>query len=201
MDPPDAELPDAEPADFEAPDAGLTDADPFDAAPPVCGDEQIGPGETCDDGNRRIGDGCDADCQLECGNGQLDPGEACEDGNREPGDGCDAECRRECGNGQLDGDEACDDGNRDSGDGCDALCRVEQQPGPGEACPELICAAPFECWGVADLNFANYCLKPCAEVADCVADFGDAVCCQPPGPQLLDTFCVPHALLQDPCGE
>ncbi|MFN3200300.1 MAG: DUF4215 domain-containing protein [Bradymonadia bacterium] len=267
MDLPDVEPPDSEPLDFalpdvEIPDMGLPDLDLPDAdGPPICGDERVQGDETCDDGNRQIGDGCDADCQLECGNGRLDPGEACEDGNRDPGDGCDAECRRECGNGRIDGDEACDDGNREPndgcdrfcrlecgnaqldgdetcddgntepddgcdeacrlecgngqldgdeacddgntepGDGCDAQCEVERLPGPGEICPDLVCAEPFECWGVADLNFTNYCLKPCEVVTDCIDDFGPEVCCQPPGPQLLDTFCVPQALLQDPCGE
>lgn len=38
-----------------------TDAD----CPSVCGNNVIEAGETCDDGNRRPGDGCDASCQIE----------------------------------------------------------------------------------------------------------------------------------------
>ena len=196
-----------------------------------CGNGQLDPNETCEDGNRIAGDGCDADCQRECGNGQLEGAEECDDGNRdrddgcdrfcrlecgngqlngaetcddngrEPLDGCDAHCQLECGNGMLEPNEACDDGNTEPGDGCDGACRIEQRPGPGELCPDLVCAETLECWGVADLNFANYCLRPCVDVAECVADFGDDACCQPPGPQLLDTFCLPRALLRDPCGQ
>lgn len=32
---------------------------------PVCGDGQVDPGETCDDGNTQSGDGCAMNCQLE----------------------------------------------------------------------------------------------------------------------------------------
>jgi hypothetical protein len=87
------------------------------------------------------------------------------------------------------------------GDGCDRNCVIERRPGPGELCPDLECAQTLECWGVADLNFDNYCLRPCNAVEECFADFGPDACCQPPGPQLLDTFCIPRALLRDPCGE
>ena len=73
-------------------------------------------GEQCDDGNLVVGDGCNAQCQIEvtggdssrfceawflcsrghvvlsapvCGNGILElPGETCDDGNTIPGDGC-----------------------------------------------------------------------------------------------------------------
>ena len=63
-----------------------------------CGDGRTQPtlGETCDDGARVSGDGCDDTCRLEgCGDGRLQValGEQCDDGNRTPGDGCDALCR------------------------------------------------------------------------------------------------------------
>ena len=61
-----------------------------------------GLGEGCDDGNRRSGDGCSDQCQLEvCGNGIVDvlqvggglvPAEECEDGNRLELDGCSSSC-------------------------------------------------------------------------------------------------------------
>lgn len=59
-----------------------------------------------------------------CGNGKPDPGEACDDGNNRSGDGCPADCSEPCGDGVRDPDEACDDGNRDDGDGCSADCKT-----------------------------------------------------------------------------
>jgi cysteine-rich repeat protein len=83
-----------------------------DAAFTACGNGGVEcePGEECDDGNQRDGDGCSAQCQLEiCGNGVLDLGEQCDDGNQIDGDGCSAACRLEvCGNGFLDPGEQCD---------------------------------------------------------------------------------------------
>jgi len=58
-----------------------------------CGNGTLDPGEACDDGNTRSGDGCPADCTPPCGDGVLDPGEACDDGNTLDGDGCSADCR------------------------------------------------------------------------------------------------------------
>ena len=49
--------------------------------------QQIDPGETCDDGNFTAGDGCDR-CLSECGNGRLDDNEQCEDGNVVDTDAC-----------------------------------------------------------------------------------------------------------------
>ena len=36
---------------------------PLSDREPICGNTLIEEGEQCDDGNRRNGDGCDADCQ------------------------------------------------------------------------------------------------------------------------------------------
>ncbi|MBI3248433.1 MAG: SBBP repeat-containing protein [Deltaproteobacteria bacterium] len=49
---------------------------------PVCGDSQIGIGETCDDGNTANDDGCDSSCQVEavCGDGVAEGLEACDEG-------------------------------------------------------------------------------------------------------------------------
>lgn len=58
----------------------------------TCGNGRIDPGEACDDGNNRSGDGCPADCSPPCGDGVRDPGEACDDGNTIDGDGCSADC-------------------------------------------------------------------------------------------------------------
>jgi cysteine-rich repeat protein len=62
-----------------------------------------------------------------CGNGTIDDGETCDDGNRVAGDGCNPTCTSDerCGNGTLDRGESCDDGSNESGDGCDPACRLE----------------------------------------------------------------------------
>ncbi|MEM9068093.1 MAG: DUF4215 domain-containing protein [Myxococcota bacterium] len=102
---------------------------------PACGDNSVDPGEECDDGNTRDGDGCDSECNVEaeCGDSRLDPGEGCDDGNTEDGDGCDSTCRREafCGDGNMDPDEVCDDGNNRSGDGCRSDCASDETCGNG----------------------------------------------------------------------
>src|SRR5215207_5030449 len=47
-----------------------------------------------------------------CGNAKSDPGEACDDGNVKNGDGCSSKCTvEECGNAIVDFGELCDDGN------------------------------------------------------------------------------------------
>ncbi|MHC4837767.1 MAG: DUF4215 domain-containing protein, partial [Planctomycetota bacterium] len=113
-----------------------------------CGDGFQDPGEACDDGNLRNGDGCSERCTVEanCGNGGLDAGEECDDGNRVNGDGCDATCAIEigCGNGRIEVGETCDDGNNNDGDGCSADCQIEAVAGncgdgfvdPNEECDD-----------------------------------------------------------------
>ncbi len=91
-----------------------------------CGDGFLGREESCDDGNRKPGDGCDERCEpeaTECGNGRTDPGETCDDKGTADGDGCSRLCQLEpdkilCGNGMLDPDEVCDDGNQSNTDAC-----------------------------------------------------------------------------------
>ena len=144
-------------------DALATDCDLFDddatnlscATPNICGDSAILEGETCDDGNRASGDGCDSSCQIEsgydctgepstcteiCGDGQTVGNETCDDGGTSDGDGCSATCQTEegysctgapsscseiCGDGLIIGGEACDDGGAASGDGCSGACQIE----------------------------------------------------------------------------
>ena len=94
-----------------------------------------------------------------CGNGELEPGEFCDDGGTKDGDGCSADCTEVnpdydcsavgepctqvvvCGNSVIEGDEVCDDGNTDDDDGCAGDCReVEAGWGcvrPGKPCVEL----------------------------------------------------------------
>jgi cysteine-rich repeat protein len=64
----------------------------------VCGDDRVDPGEECDDGNLRDGDGCSSQCIYEaiCGDGIVNRSlELCDDGNLRNGDGCNELCRRE----------------------------------------------------------------------------------------------------------
>jgi cysteine-rich repeat protein len=72
----------------------------------------LDPSETCDDGNRDDGDGCDRNCTpTACGNGVRTPrtGEQCDDGNTVDGDGCDGNCTPTgCGNGVVTAGEECD---------------------------------------------------------------------------------------------
>lgn len=64
-----------------------------------CGDENVDPGEECDDGTRNSTSPdarCRPDCSLgRCGDGVVDSAETCDDGNRLSGDGCDRYCRTE----------------------------------------------------------------------------------------------------------
>jgi len=98
-----------------------------------CGDNCLGPGEACDDGNTISGDGCDSLCQSElpppeCGNGGIpETGEQCDDGNTNNNDACTNQCLNNvCGDGfQYIGVEQCDDFNLINGDGCSSTCQIE----------------------------------------------------------------------------
>ncbi len=130
----------------------------------ACGNGRLDTGETCDDGNRQVDDGCNALCALEpgytcsgtpstcaprCGDGLRAGNETCDDGNMAASDGCSASCAVEpgytcagapstcaprCGDGVQVASEGCDDGNTASNDGCSASCAVESD---------------FECTGTA----------------------------------------------------
>ena len=91
---------------------------------------------------------------LLCGNGTLDPGEQCDDGNFRSGDGCDANCTpTSCGNGVLSPGEACDDGNTAGGDCCGPTCAFDPPDtacDDGNACtPDDRCTAAGSCFGGA----------------------------------------------------
>ncbi|HVV51046.1 MAG TPA: PA domain-containing protein, partial [Polyangia bacterium] len=103
---------------------------------PFCGNGQLDPGETCDDGalNSDTTPGaCRTDCtRSHCGDGVLDAGEACDDGaqNSDTAPGaCRTTCvKAGCGDGVVDPGEACDDGARNgAGAACTAQCQI---PGP-----------------------------------------------------------------------
>jgi cysteine-rich repeat protein len=73
-----------------------------------CGDLNCDIGESCES--------CPGDCGLCCGNDQVDPGEGCDDNNNSDSDGCSADCLIEIGFAcsptefPLDGDQACASG-------------------------------------------------------------------------------------------
>ncbi|MCK6547814.1 DVUA0089 family protein, partial [Myxococcota bacterium] len=99
----------------------------------VCGDNVLGVGEQCDDGNTVDDATCNSNCTLPaCGDARVGntPGETCDDGNTASGDGCDSNCTPTgCGNTILTAGEQCDDGNVVNGDGCDATCILENPCG------------------------------------------------------------------------
>src|SRR5262249_29799569 len=105
----------------------------------LCGNAKLDPGEVCDDGNTKDGDGCSADCKSDesCGNHIIDTRarvpDVCDDGNTQDGDGCSHDClsKEVCGNGIKDFNEACDDGNTRDGDGCSHDCKSTESCGNG----------------------------------------------------------------------
>ena len=66
-----------------------------------CGDGNVDPGETCDNGaanSNAPGSACRVNCHMaRCGDGIVDPEEECDDGNRINSDGCDWSCTEEIG--------------------------------------------------------------------------------------------------------
>lgn len=118
----------------------------FTCMRPTCGDGSLDPGELCDDGNRRDGDGCNSTCTSDerCGNAILDFLETCDDGNPRNGDGCSTACAREarCGDGFPDPGEQCDDGNTHDGDCCSATCQMESQPACTSECRNFASGTP-----------------------------------------------------------
>ncbi|MDC0666680.1 DUF4215 domain-containing protein [Nannocystis radixulma] len=88
----------------------------------ACGDGDLGPGETCDDGNDIDTDDCTNACEpASCGDGSLWTGEEeCDDGNAVDTDECTNACEpADCGDSIVwEGMEECDDGNQVDTDGC-----------------------------------------------------------------------------------
>jgi cysteine-rich repeat protein len=147
---------------------GTPDACRLDCRAPACGDTVVDSGETCDDGNLSLGDGCEL-CVLEpgyicgiggpgcvssCGDGGLDPGESCDDGDLHAHDGCSVNCAIEtgwlclgspseceaarCGDRLIRGLEECDDGDA-PGDGDAGDGCVDCRIEEGYACDETAC--------------------------------------------------------------
>jgi hypothetical protein len=67
-------------------------------------------------------------------------------------------------------------------------------PANGEPCgfdpvTGFYCAADFDCWLLFFTN-VPICTNLCGSPAECGA-YGPEACCAPPGPQTLDTTCIP----------
>ena len=127
-----------------------------------------------------------------CGNSRKETGETCDDGNKTPGDGCDANCATEsgwvctggtgsasschqlvCGDGKKEGLEECDDANVTNGDGCSSTCIKEagwlcsggiSSP---TTCTKVVCgdgkAQGTEDCDDANTNNGDGCSSACAE--------------------------------------
>jgi len=100
-----------------------------------CGDQNLDPGEQCDDGNLVDGDGCDSNCTITaCGNRVVTAGEQCDDGNTVTGDCCDPSCLFESSGSRCDDAESCTRSDACDGSGTCA----------GSAMPDPDCLAPLE---------------------------------------------------------
>ena len=124
-----------------------------------CGNQQLDPGETCDDGNFALGDGCDDRCLLECGNGVIGANEQCDDGNRVDTDGCTSSCQNAtCGDGLVwFGNEECDQGQANS-EAPDAVCRTDCTL---QRCGDSVVDAGEECDDGNQTN-TDSCTNACA---------------------------------------
>lgn len=112
--------------------------------PLFCGDGQIQPPESCDNGNQNSDTtpgACRTDCsQARCGDFVVDTslGESCDQGSgnsKTLPDRCRLSCQfPSCGDGIKDAGELCDDGNLRSGDGCSSSCTIETTLIAGNIC-------------------------------------------------------------------
>jgi fibro-slime domain-containing protein len=99
-------------------------------APPGCGNGELTPDETCDDGNKVSGDGCAANCL------EVETGYSC------PTAGKPCIKIAVCGDGVLAFPELCDDGNTAAGDGCSPDCKYEpgwKCTGSPSVCSHTVC--------------------------------------------------------------
>ena len=157
-----------------------------------------GPREVCDDGNRRSGDGCSADCSSNesCGNGQIEGNEKCDDGNSDLRDECpdgqrgacmpascgDGFVRIKCGAEPCTDDllEECDDGDDQDNDACPSGILAQEQ---GISCRQARCGDGIVWMGVEECDDGNLndhggCLSTCklASCGDGVTGPGDEEC-------------------------
>lgn len=134
--------------DNNADDAACTAA----CAVAVCGDELVGPGESCDDG-KEGSELCTPGCVLaSCGDGIIQAGEDCDDENETSTDACVNCVFASCGDGFVEaGEEQCDDG-------------------AGNASEPIVCA-----YGVTD-DDCTYCAASSCSVEQGITSFcGDGI--------------------------
>jgi len=133
---------------------------------PFCGDNNVDPGEVCDDGvNDGSYNGCTADCQAlgpYCGDGEQNGPELCDDANLENDDGCTTACApSSCGDNVVVAPEDCDSENLNGADcillgftdgilQCTDLCSFDTSACTG-GCGDGVKADDEACDG-ADLN-------------------------------------------------
>lgn len=149
----------------DEPVTGTSEATGTSAGAGVCGDGEVDPGETCDDGNAVGGDGCPANCVSErCGDGELDlgDGEECDDGNAVEDDECTNACRLPaCGDGVLNAGEGCDDGDDDDSDECPGSCQ------PSSCGDSYVREGEELCDDGADNGGYGLCSLDCTRVREC----------------------------------
>lgn len=145
--------------------------------PPTCGNGQVEPGETCDDGNGVLTDGCpdgpSGTCHTAtCGDGFVEASvESCDDGNHSTADDCpdgpQGSCEWAfCGDGYQHGmDETCDDGPGGACyDDCSGSC------GDGVCAGDEIntCSADCDCVALGGIVCATgCCYAPVGETGQC----------------------------------
>ncbi len=133
-----------------------------------CGNGQIDPGESCDDGaaNGSLESNCNELCILtSCGDGVVDPGESCDDGaaNGTSASNCSEACvLTSCGDGVVDPGEECDDGDQNSDsapDACRTNCLAAQcgdgVEDTGEECDDGDSSDENDCLTSCDINMCG----------------------------------------------
>jgi fibro-slime domain-containing protein len=151
-------------------DGGSGGVDPGDE----CGDSERQSIEACDDGNRRSGDGCAADCMM------VEEGFRCPI----PGAAC---APLVCGDSRIDPPEQCDDNNSNSSDGCSATCELEAGwvcLQPGVACSAAECGDGLVA-GFEQCDDGNAATDGCS--ASCQLE--DGFKCDTPGEPCEATSC------------
>ncbi len=103
------------------------------------------------------------------------------------------------------------DGPTPDGPVPDAARADAELPGPGEQCKvpscedgvcEVTCSGDLECWKVfLAIDEAIICTELCLDGPEDCEGYGPDPCCFVPGPQLLEPYCVPRAIMAEGCPE
>ncbi len=136
-----------------------------------------------------------------CGNNQVDPGEQCDDGNAVDGDGCDTNCRTTgCGNDIQTAGEDCDGLDDDACPGeCSATCRCGEcltnaDCNDNNPCTDDACSSAGGAFACENTNNT----APCSDGNSCtMGDVCDGGSCQPGTPIVCDDA---NPCTTDTCG-